>query len=64
MKVEIVKDFYGAEDGLNTKLYEKGEKLDLGKEFADKVIEKGYAKLNDGKETKVVEPKEVKNKKK
>lgn len=60
MKVEIVKEFYGAEDGINTKLYKKGQKLDLEKEFADKIIDKGYAKFNDGKETKVVEPDETK----
>lgn len=56
-----IENFYAAENGLNTKQYTTDEivKTD-NKEFADILIAKGHAKVYEGLETKIIEPKETK----
>lgn len=64
-KLIALESFDAAEDGLHTKHYAKGEKLKvIDKKFMDLLVLKKHAKLDDGLETKVVEPEETKTAKK
>ena len=62
MKVKIKKEFYGAEDGINTKLYKDNEVIEVNSEFAELITNKGYAEKYKEKETKVDKPEETKEK--
>lgn len=64
MKLISLKEFNGSEDGLHTRIYKKNEVIETeNKQFADLIINGGYAKVHE-LETKVVEPEETKIKKK
>jgi hypothetical protein len=53
--------FYAAENGINTRLYVTDEIIKTdSKEFAELLIKKGHAKLDEKLETKVIEVDEVK----
>lgn len=64
-KLIALESFDAAEDGLHTKHYTKGEKFStIDKMFTDLLVSKKHAKIDNGLETKVVEPEETKTVKK
>lgn len=63
MKILILNDFTGSEDGINVTEFRRDEILDTNKKFADLVIANGNAELFKKVETKVIEPDENKNSK-
>ena len=63
LKLEALKDFKGAEDGINIVEYKKGEIFETtNKEYYDNLIKGKLAKdATNNHEKKVVKPNEVKN---
>lgn len=54
--------FNAAEDGIDTKHYNKGDKFKVtDKKFCDLLVSKGHAELASNIETKVTAPKETKS---
>lgn len=52
MKLKVLEDFIGSEDGINSKNYITDQEIDVDKEFADIIVNRGYAKALEPTEIK------------